>query len=535
MQSSIPRFTTVPIVATLLCASIASAQDRYFEQPWTGVTPFSNFEGFSDGLCAVGDVNGDGVVDFALGSESERTVRVWSGHTGALLLEFSSPTHSDFGGRVFPAGDVDGDGAPDLFVGFTDSTMNPTGEIRSGADGSIIRSLSSPSTWPTDLEFTTLGDLDGDGNAEYLTGSPNILVVGGGDVITIFPSSVPPRARIYDGATGSILLELLGQPGDGLGTALTSVDDVDGDGRGDFGCMLKHTSLPVHSGTWGIVGSASGQTVWSVSTTVRDARRVSDIDGDGIDDVALSSLALVQLRSGIDGSLLWSVTSPSSSEWRGKGLDTVDWNKDGFLDLVVNATQFFSTSGSNAGYVQILDGLTGDVLYTAYGEPADKRFGLGVAVLGDVNYDEAPDFAVSGTTLDAADSVRIISGAPLQLTANVHKIALETGGSHEFALAFGSAQANQSALLLGTFSGSTPGVAFGGLSIPINPDVYTKYLLSALSPISLDTSGLGSTSIVIPPNAAPSLAGSTLHYSALAFDNQGNLLEASTAITLILQ
>ncbi len=67
---------------------------------------------------AVGDVNGDGVADFALGSnEGGSRVRIYSGGTFALLADVFVQAGASFGGRTTVAlGDMNHDGKADLPV-----------------------------------------------------------------------------------------------------------------------------------------------------------------------------------------------------------------------------------------------------------------------------------------------------------------------------------------------------------------------------------------------------------------------------------
>jgi hypothetical protein len=108
---------------------------------------------------AVGDVNRDGRGDIAVGSYGEtvgNTVRqgrayVFSGMDGALLLTLDSPYAHEwaFFGDPLAVGDVDGDGKADIAVGAVGEDVGGNENqgrayVFSGADGALLLTLDSP-------------------------------------------------------------------------------------------------------------------------------------------------------------------------------------------------------------------------------------------------------------------------------------------------------------------------------------------------------------------------------------------------------
>ena len=145
-------------------------------------------EGFAtEGAIAdLGDINCDGIPDYAIGAADgpiRRTtghVYVYDGASGAMILELSG-IHLDsrFGHSVSSAGDVDGDGYPDIIVGAPDEDGAPANEppgaarIFSSRDGTLLHVFRGKAGRAIRVGTSVLGvgDLDGNGLDEVLIGS----------------------------------------------------------------------------------------------------------------------------------------------------------------------------------------------------------------------------------------------------------------------------------------------------------------------------------------------------------------------------
>lgn len=182
--------------------------------------------------------------------------------------------------------------------------------------------------------FSRLSGLDGNGRDEFLTGVPNQHPQYRGSGYMTSMGGELPRVRIHDRATGAARLEIVGSLYEAFGTVLCSVGDVDGDGLEDIGGATTTMDDVVGFGATGfeVCSSAHGGRLWSVSTTTSAVARVGDVDGDGLEDLPLGKFLGVEVRSGGDGSFLWSVQR-AGGEFIGTALDAGDWNGDGFVEV----------------------------------------------------------------------------------------------------------------------------------------------------------------------------------------------------------
>ncbi len=116
---------------------------------------------FGRALAGLGDFTGDGVPDFAVGESESRlpngnydvrgTVYFFDGKTGDEVARVQGPNtgESFFGGRVAPAGDVNGNGTDDILVGFGNFSIYVV-------DGATRKTI-------FDFEGDSLTDFRGDG------------------------------------------------------------------------------------------------------------------------------------------------------------------------------------------------------------------------------------------------------------------------------------------------------------------------------------------------------------------------------------
>lgn len=193
-----------------------------------------------------------------------------------------------------------------------------------------------------------------------------------------------------------------------------------------------------------------------------------------------------------------------------------DWNRDGKKDLICGETYgtlfFFENKGSDADPVFI----GSEKLKTGY-YPGNFTIDLGFYSrphLVDWDGDGVPDI-LSGCGGGHVWIYRAMG--PLFLSQNY--IIDSTGASIDMELIAGTANAGRSYLVLGSASGTEPGIKLpGGLVLPLNWDPFLHLVLGLLNtPVFsgfmgvIPPSGMGGACFNAP--AGTGLSGITLHFA----------------------
>ncbi len=122
------------------------------------------------------------------------------------------------------------------------------------------------------------------------------------------------------------------------------------------------------------------------------------------------------------------------------------------------------------------------------------------------------------------------------LFASPVSLSLATGGTQTLALSAGPANAGRFHFVLGTLSGTTPGIALDGFVLPLNVDAYTFQSLLApnAAPFGntfglLDANGQATATVTLPPGLSPALAGLRADHAYVVIDVAPTLV----AVTLV--
>jgi len=376
----------------------------------------------------IGDVDGDGIHDVVTsaptwGSRPDGNaagrVYAYSSRTGALLWKADGRPGDQLGLGVEAAGDVDGDGTPDVLAG---APYGDRAVVFSGRDGRVLLDVPAPEPGEAfGQHVADLGDVNGDGHADFVVGAPQ-NDAGGQDA---------GRAYVISGADGAALLTLTGEEaGDRFGATsgggmmdgrMTLIVGAPNAGEGDRGRVYVYQALDARP-SFVIDSDSEGSQLGGMFVSA-----VGDVDGDGVMDVyasdwpgsgagGLQGAGRLYVHSGADGRRLFTLTGEAAGDGFGIGVaDAGDVNHDGHADLVVGAWQNHEAAPSG-GKVYLYSGADGTLLRTLTGKVMGETLGFDATGVGDVDGDGAIDLLLTSawSAVSGAHSGRmfIVAGTP---------------------------------------------------------------------------------------------------------------------------
>ena len=326
---------------------------------------------FGKSVAAIGDLDGDGVADLAVGAQGDDDGDTRAGAVHILFMDYSGTVLSTqkisnsyggmsgelikngrFGASLAAIGDANGDGTVDLAVGARGGSAD--------AGALFVLFMNTDGTVGSALEISNSGNLPFTLNDRYASGDAD--------------------------------------NGDRFGSSVTAIGDLNGDGIIDLAVGAPGFDVPSGcSSYFGLTTCAGGLdrgavhvlfmredgTVSSYNTIAEDAdlapynlhaddyfgwsaAALGDISGDGLVDLAVGASpydddhtnaagAVYVLALDADGSALWvqKIASDYGSlpftlqngDWFGVSLAAADLNGDGLTDLIVGARGTESAAG----------------------------------------------------------------------------------------------------------------------------------------------------------------------------------------------
>ncbi|HET9299024.1 MAG TPA: FG-GAP-like repeat-containing protein, partial [Candidatus Polarisedimenticolaceae bacterium] len=377
-----------------------------------------------------GDVNGDGYADvlvlnfsddFFTGLPSRAHLYLGTPGGAATTPAWTTLASDDLTMGVSTAGDVNGDGYSDVIVGEPWYLNKGRARVFHGS----AAGLSTTANWTFETAGAnarlgwavgTAGDVNGDGFADVLVGSPNQSSSG---YVVGFHGSATGLHTVPDFAWPSLI------SGADLGYSVATAGDVNGDGYSDVIVGApRHDSPETDEGrAFVFLGSASGlltPPVWAAESNQAGAELghavapAGDINGDGYADVVigahrynagLSAQGRAYVHFGSSSGLIpasgWTQNGPVTNGLYASSLGTAgDVNGDGFADVIVGG----EGSGRADIFLGSASGLDLSPLWQRETDQAGATFGVSVAGTGDVDGDGYGDILVGAHNYDNGEA-----------------------------------------------------------------------------------------------------------------------------------
>ena len=386
----------------------------------------SDHDRAGSGVAIVGDTNGDGFDDFVVGafaedaggSEAGAAYLVLGPVSGVFSLEdadakFIGEAGDDHAGLVVAAaGDTDGDGNADFYIGAPAhdsiaSDMGATylirGPISADTDLSFadVRYIGAGNGEESGAAIANAGDFDGDGLDDALIGAPNATeggsYVGAAYLVLSSTVSTGSTTTAFEGTIDLAEADVRWHGingGDQAGYSVSTAGDQDGDGLDDvvIGAPGNDSGGAGSGAAFIVYGDTSflcpeGDLCSSISLTEADAKLVGergddfaggavsgggDVDGDGVPDVAIGARTEDSTDSNAGaayimfGPLLGTVDLSESlakhlgdeaGDWAGASIDmSGSIDGDGTADIVIGAPQRDEGDYTDIGMVFIMKG-----------------------------------------------------------------------------------------------------------------------------------------------------------------------------------
>lgn len=300
-------------------------------------------------LIHVGDMNGDGLDDFAIGAPTaDPAGKQGAGEVYVLFGRLTNPvalpltslngddglrltgaTFNDEAGSALGGGDVNGDGYADLIIGAPGA--DPNDAVEAGSVYVVYGAADLPATLPLQSlnsangfrldglaendraggSVSFAGDMNGDGYGDVMIGAPDASPGGKeniGQAYVLFGQPAFPPVFALSGLNGDNGFVIDGVAADSFaGNVVGAAGDVNGDGYDDtLVAAWKYTTRTLESGTVFVLygradfaaklslkelSAANGLRIEGIATGdgAGQSAAAGDVNGDGRDDIVIGA------------------------------------------------------------------------------------------------------------------------------------------------------------------------------------------------------------------------------------------------------
>jgi len=370
------------------------------------------------------DADGDGRADPAAGARfklqdtfQSGNVIVFSGASGTPIRSWDGDRSDGlFGHWVMPVPDISGDGLSDVVIA---APHAPVGGFlrgivvaRSPRTGQELWKREETESENLGWDLTLAGDHDGDGHTDLFVGAPG---ADGG------------RVYLLSGKSGRLLRTYVAPPDAGsFGWYVARLGDLDGDGRPDLAVgapFARDPGAEAIGRVW-VLSSADGRVLRHWKGTDRRGgyggvvATVSDLDGDGKDEIAVAAPATedqsrslsgeVWIRSGATGRELrhWSGQQPGEQFGR-MVIGAGDVDGDAVEDIAIGAPWHRRGTADHVGRIEIRSGRSAAVVAELFGDEAGCWFGWHIRRAPDPEGRGRPALLISSLRHSVGSEVRV--------------------------------------------------------------------------------------------------------------------------------